>query len=148
MFIAAVLCIFIGTQPQYLYALLPWKMEYWPYDMTHVLTQLQLLFFSALAFVWLNKQGLYPPELHSVNIDFEWIYRKLLPATGRVSYNLLQNFNRVITNAIQQSWLGFQSAFQASRLSKYHLASSWPTGSMVLWIGVILGGYLLADIYF
>jgi len=148
MFIAAVLCIFIGTQPQYLYALLPWKMEYWPYDMTHVLTQLQLLFFSALAFVWLNKQGLYPPELHSVNIDFEWTYRKLLPATGRVSYYLLHSFNRVITNAIQQSWLGFQSAFQASRLSKYHLASSWPTGSMVLWIGVILGGYLLADIYF
>lgn len=148
MFIAAVLCIFIGSQPQYLYALLPWKMEYWPYDMTHVLTQLQLLFFSALAFVWLNKQGLYPPELRSINIDFEWTYRKLLPATGRASYNLLQSFNRAVTSAVQQSWQSFQSAFQASRLSKYHLASSWPTGSMVLWIGVILGGYLLADIYF
>jgi len=148
MFIAAVLCIFIGSQPQYLYALLPWEMDYWPYDLTHVLTQLQLLFFSALAFVWLNKQGLYPPELRSINIDFEWSYRKLLPAAGRMSYHLLQDFNHAMSHPAQQAWQSFQSAFQASRLSKYHLASSWPTGSMVLWIGVILGGYLLADIYF
>lgn len=148
MLVAAVLCIFIGSQPQYLYALLPWKMEYWPYDLTHVLTQLQLLFFSALAFVWLNKQGLYPPELRSVNIDVEWSYRKLLPATGRVSYNLMTAFNDGVVRAVQQSWQSFQSVFQASRLSKYHLASSWPTGSMVLWIGVILGGYLIVDVYF
>tara|TARA_R110002095_G_scaffold167082_1_gene144932 strand:+ start:548 stop:2293 length:1746 start_codon:yes stop_codon:yes gene_type:complete len=148
MSIAAVLCIVIGTQPQYLYALLPWKVEYWPYDMTHVLAQLQILFFSALAFVWLNKQGLYPPELRSVNIDFEWTYRKLLPATARASHTVLQRFNCAVANAAQQSWQGFQSVFQASRLSQYHLASSWPTGSMVLWIGVILGGYLLADAYF
>lgn len=148
MTIAAVLCIFIGTQPQYLYELLPWKVDYWPYDMTHVLAQLQILFFSALAFVWLNKQGLYPPELHSVNIDFEWFYRKLLPATGRASFNLMQGTNNVITGAIQQSWQSFQVIFRTSRLSKYHLASSWPTGSMVLWIGVILGGYLIADVYF
>lgn len=148
MTIAAVLCIFIGTQPQYLYALLPWHVEYWPYDMTHVIAQLQILFFSALAFVWLNKKGLYPPELRSVNIDFDWTYRKLLPATGRVSYNLLQSSHRAITGSVQKSWQAFQSVFQASRLSQYHLASSWPTGSMVLWIGVILGGYLLADVYF
>ena len=148
MTIAAILCVFIGSQPQYLYALLPWHVEYWPYDVTHVLAQLQLLFFSALAFVWLNKQGLYPPELHSVNIDVEWLYRKLLPATGRTSSNILQNFNRMVTKFTLKIWQGFQSAFQSSRLSQYHLASSWPTGSMVLWIGVILGGYLLMDVYF
>ncbi len=64
--------------------MLPWDMEkaYVPYDLTHTLTQLQLLFFSALAFVWLNKKGLYPPELKSVNLDFEWLYRKVLPTTG------------------------------------------------------------------
>lgn len=148
MSIAAFLCVFIGTQPQYLYALLPWHVEYWPYDMTHILAQLQLLFFSALAFVWLNKQGLYPPELHSVNIDAEWLYRKLLPATGRGGFYMLQSVNRAFAKLTRQAWQGFQSAFQASRLSKYHLAGSWPTGSMVLWIGLILGGYLLMDVYF
>jgi len=148
MTIAAILCVFIGTQPQYLYALLPWHVEYWPYDMTHILAQLQLLFFSALAFVWLNKQGLYPPELHSVNIDTEWLYRKLLPATGRVSFSILQSFNRAVVRIALQVWQKFQTTFRASRLSKYHLAESWPTGSMVLWIGLILGGYLLMDVYF
>jgi len=148
MTIAAVLCLFIGSQPQYLYALLPWHVEYWPYDVTHVLAQLQLLFFSALAFVWLNKQGLYPPELHSVNIDVEWLYRKLLPATGRTSFNISQSVNHQVTKLTLKAWQGFQLAFQSSRLSQYHLASSWPTGSMVLWIGVILGGYLLMDVFF
>ena len=41
----------------------------------------------------------------------------------------------------------------AISLEKHHgvtgiLSQTWPTGSMVLWIGVILGGYLLMDIVF
>jgi multicomponent Na+:H+ antiporter subunit D len=83
MSIAAILCIFIGSQPQHLYALLPWEIDYWPYDTTHVLSQLQLLLFSALAFVWMNKQGLHPPEMHAVNIDVEWLYRKLMPTYAK-----------------------------------------------------------------
>ncbi|WP_026375239.1 Na(+)/H(+) antiporter subunit D [Aestuariibacter salexigens] len=87
--IASVLCIAIGSYPQLMYQLLPWENSYVPYDVTHTLTQLQLLFFSALAFVWLNKQGLYPPELRSVNLDMEWFYRRLFPITGAwVSYRL------------------------------------------------------------
>jgi len=81
--IASVLCILIGSFPEILYQLLPWENDYVPYDITHVLTQLQLLFFSALAFVWLNKQGLYPPELKSVNLDFEFLFRKLMPSVGK-----------------------------------------------------------------
>jgi multicomponent Na+:H+ antiporter subunit D len=80
--IAAFMCILVGTYPEFLYQMLPWENSYVPYDLTHTLTQLQLLFFSALAFVWLNKKGLYPPELKSVNLDFEWIYRKAMPAAG------------------------------------------------------------------
>ncbi|NMH60527.1 Na(+)/H(+) antiporter subunit D [Alteromonas ponticola] len=82
MFIASVLCIVIGSYPDVMYSLLPWEHDYKPYDITHTLTQLQLLFFSALAFVWLNKQGLYPPELRSVNLDVDWFYRKALPAVS------------------------------------------------------------------
>ena len=35
--------------------------------------------FSALAFTFLMLKGLYPPELKSTNLDFDWAYRKLLP---------------------------------------------------------------------
>lgn len=87
--IAATLCLVIGTYPNILYSLLPWESDYKPYDITHVLTQMQLLAFSALAFVWLNKQGLYPPELKSVNLDVEFLYRKLMPKAGQwVFYGL------------------------------------------------------------
>ena len=81
--IAAVLCIGIGSFPQYLYSLLPYDTDYTPYDATHVLAQIQLLLFSALAFVWLKLSGIYPPELRSTNIDAEWIYRKGLVVAGR-----------------------------------------------------------------
>src|SRR5690606_26439465 len=48
MAMSAVLCVLIGSFPLVLYHLLPYPMDYWPYDVTHVLTQLQILFFSAL----------------------------------------------------------------------------------------------------
>ena len=146
MTIAAALCIFVGTQPQYLYALLPWEVEYWPYDMTHVLVQLQLLFFSALAFVWLNKKGLYPPELHSTNLDVEWFYRKLLPASVQRGKNVLQRTKKSMMTTAIASVQGVRKTFSRSAIAKYHLSESWPTGSMVFWISIVLVAYLLLDI--
>lgn len=145
--LAATLCIFIGTQPQYLYSLLPWEVTYWPYDATHVLSQLQLLFFSALAFVWLNKQGLYPPELHSTNLDAEWIYRKVLPAGIHRGMIFLRNAKEsAITTAIAPMH-SIRNSFSQSSIAKYHLSESWPTGSMVFWISIIFVAYLLLDIF-
>ncbi len=74
--ISAVLCILIGCFPQYLYSLLPYATDYQPYTVSHVLAQTQLLFFSALAFTLLLLAGIYPPEIRSVNVDADWIYRK------------------------------------------------------------------------
>lgn len=79
MAIAAAFCIGIGVFPNTLYQLLPFETDYSAYDVSHVLTQTQLLLFSALAFVWLNLRGLYPPELRSVNLDAEWLYRRAGP---------------------------------------------------------------------
>lgn len=143
--LAATLCIFIGVQPQYLYSLLPWEVDYWPYDLTHVLVQLQLLFFSALAFVWLNKRGIYPPELRSINLDVEWIYRKILPAgIHRGLVFLHQTRESAMTMTIAPMYR-LRNSFSRSAIAKYHLSESWPTGSMVFWIAIILVAYLLLD---
>ena len=65
--ISSFLCVFLGCNPQWLYDLLPnGAMGYHPYDATHVITQLEILLFSALAFTLLNLWGKYPPELPSV----------------------------------------------------------------------------------
>jgi multicomponent Na+:H+ antiporter subunit D len=38
-------------------------------------------------------------------------------------------------------------SFSQSSMAKYYLSESWPTGSMVLWISIILVAYLLLDIF-
>ena len=75
--VAAALCIGLGVYPDALYALLPFAVDYQPYTSAHVLTQLQLLVFSALAFSVLMWHGIYPPELRSVNLDTDFLYRRL-----------------------------------------------------------------------
>ncbi len=76
--ISSFLCIFLGCNPQWLYELLPHGAAgYHPYDATHVITQLEILLFSALAFTLLNLWGKYPPELPSINLDIDWLYRKM-----------------------------------------------------------------------
>ena len=74
-------CVAIGCYPWFLYGLLPYPealSDYHVYSFAHVLSQLQILFFSALAFVTLMLTGLYPPELHSVNLDADWLLRRPL----------------------------------------------------------------------
>ncbi|MCU7930170.1 MAG: Na(+)/H(+) antiporter subunit D [Candidatus Thiodiazotropha sp. (ex Codakia rugifera)] len=145
--LSAILCIFIGTQPQYLYSMLPWAVDYWPYDMTHVLAQLQLLFFSALAFVWLNKQGIYPPELRSTNLDVEWIYRKFIPAGIHRGLFVFRTARESAITAVIAPMRSIRNSFSQSFFARYHLSESWPTGSMVYWISIILVAYLLLDIF-
>jgi multicomponent Na+:H+ antiporter subunit D len=75
--LAAFMCIFIGCNPDWLYAMLPCGAAgYHPYDATHVITQTEILVFSALAFTLLNLWKQYPPELKSINLDVDFLYRK------------------------------------------------------------------------
>ena len=136
MFIASVLCIVIGSYPDLMYALLPWENEYVPYDITHTLTQLQLLFFSALAFVWLNNKGLYPPELRSVNIDVEWFYRKMMPSIGHVFRTQLATLRDVS----QHKFMLFVDALpKVSKSSAYSTAQLTKRMAAILAIMLLLG---------
>ncbi len=74
--IAAFLCIAIGVFPGLLYSILPYPVDYVPYTGAHVIDQLQLLFFSALAFTLLMLSGIYPAEMKATNLDTDWFYRK------------------------------------------------------------------------
>ena len=143
MTMAAVLCIGVGSFPGLLYGLLPYDTGYSPYDVSHVLAQLQLLAFSALAFTWLKLAHIYPPELKSVNLDAEWLYRRVLPEAVRRLLAKLAPFDRALRqlgkSMVQRALLG---------LARHHgeygvLAQTWPTGSMVTWVAALLGLSLL-----
>ncbi len=75
--IAAFLCILIGVYPDPLYNILPYPVvDFAPNTISHVITQLQLLFFSALAFTYLMASGIYPLQMRAINLDADWFYRK------------------------------------------------------------------------
>jgi multicomponent Na+:H+ antiporter subunit D len=149
MTIAAILCVLIGSFPGFLYSLLPWENKYWPFDVTHVLTQLQILFYSALAFVWLNLKNMYPPELRSTNIDADWLYRKLAPGIVlRVVAIIGAVFSSLQSAATSRLTYAVKRAFEQERdieqgKSNDFFAKLWPTETMVFWVAVLLAGYLL-----
>jgi multicomponent Na+:H+ antiporter subunit D len=143
MAVTAVLCVGIGTFPHMFYALLPFKADYQPYSLDHAVAQMQLLFWSALAFTLLMRTGIYPPELRSTNLDFDWFYRRL----GRSVANHLDDLS-----GRAWSWLVGLCGAGASRLNdklhRHHgpegeLGRTWPTGTMAFWTTVMLAAYLI-----
>ena len=91
--IAAFLCVFLGVYPKPLYALLPYPVDYIPYTGAHVVGQLELLMFGALAFCLLIMSGYYPPEIRAINLDTDWFYRKGAVLTYRAIDYALNGLN-------------------------------------------------------
>jgi len=141
--LAAFICIFNGSYPWVLYSLLPYPVDYEPYTVSHVLTQSQLLFFSALAFCWLKLAGLYPPELPGVNIDAEWSYRKALPAAARWGYAMAVAFRQNVVDRLQRRLERLMREIYRHHGPQGILARTWPTGSMAFWATLLLGAYLI-----
>lgn len=141
--LTALLCVGIGVFPTALYSILPYAVSYMPYTAAHVIDQLQLLVFSALAFAVLMRTGIYPPELKSTNIDFDWTYRRVGPA-------VVAALTRLCGDGL--AWGERAGTVAASYfvvfVRSYHgpqglLARTWPTGSMALWAIILLLAYLL-----
>ena len=141
--ITAFLCITIGIYPAPLYSILPFPVDFTPYTSTHVITQLQLLLFSALAFVILYRNKIYPPEIPATNLDFDWFYRKPGAFVAKSIMMFFVNGEKVVLETIKKF-----SFIVGSRLHRHHgpqgiLSKTWQTGSMVMWVAFLLGAYLI-----
>ncbi len=141
--IAAVLCIIIGSFPGLLYSILPFESEYHPYDLTHVVTQLQLLFFGALAVVWMMKKGSYPPEIRAVNLDTDWIYRWLAPRCVRSIGGTVYSVDHKIRGCVLKVVDEVLVLVERVHGPKGVLARSLPAGSMVMFVVILLALYLV-----
>jgi len=138
MIITAVACVVIGVFPGLLYALLPYEVDYKPYTVSHVLAQMQLLCFALLAFVFLMRKGLHPPEVRGVNLDSDWTYRKLAPAllpgivqrVANGSNQLLANLKNLVAYVFRK--------IQPIAKPGGPLAISWGVNSMVLIVTVMM----------
>ncbi len=143
MAIAAMLCIGIGCLPSLLYSILPFKATYHPYSLDHVVAQIQLLFLSALAFTLLMRTGIYPPELRSINLDSDWLYRRLgrgiALAVGNAAERGWQSTVAAISRGAGRSLAVVERHYGPDGL----LARQWPTGTMAFWTTVLLLAYLV-----
>lgn len=92
--IAAFLCVFLGVYPYPLYSILPYPVDYLPYTGAHVVGQLQLLLFGALAFCLLILSGYYPAEMRAINLDTDWFYRTGALRFYRLAERALNNINQ------------------------------------------------------
>ncbi len=144
--LTAFLCIAIGVWPNALYSILPYDVKYNPYTSTHVITQFQLLFFSAIAFGTLMRTGIYPPELKSINLDTDWTYRKIIPAVIK----FVVMFVSAVWSELVRGAANSVSAIQNTLASFYgpegRVARVQPTGYMVLWLAILLGAALLVNL--
>ena len=143
----AFLCIFIGIYPDPLYALLPYDVVYKPYTTSHVIGQLQLLCFALLAFVVLMRTGIHPPEIRAVNLDVDWIYRRLIPTL----YNII---HAKVVNAILLLEVVANTLVQVVIKSLYRLhgpetgvSRMRGVGAMVMWVAILLGIALTASYF-
>ena len=74
-----------------------------------------------------------------MNLDAEWLYRRVVP-------DGVQKFMTRLTSAKDVVSKYTQAALSITQrgLARHHgehglLARTWPTGSMVLWVAVLLG---------
>ncbi len=139
----AALCVLIGIFPGPLYALLPYEVDYQPYTTTHVVTSLQLLLWAALAFVVLWRTGLYPAETPSVNLDFDWIYRRALPVTIGAIVRRGSELRQRVFGRLQRNLGRFLDGVYRHHGPQGVFARTWETGSTVLWVAVLLAAYLI-----
>lgn len=110
--LAAFLCIAIAVVPGPLYDILPYPVDYVPYTGAHVVGQLQLLMFGALAFTLLILSGYYPAEMRAINLDTDWFYRRGARLFYNVTDRVLNRLNEICADIFAYSipkWLGRMS---------------------------------------
>jgi multicomponent Na+:H+ antiporter subunit D len=143
MAITAAFCIGLGVFPAPLYALLPYPVEFQPYTAAHVISQYQLLLFAMLAFTFLMRTGIYPPELPSVNVDFDVVYRKGLPALTRACVRIFGPLDHKARGVVLRSFRRAVDQIYRHYGPAGALARSVSAGNMVFWVLIMLAGYLL-----
>ena len=136
----AFLCIALGVWPEPLYRLLPYAVDYVPYTAAHVLTQLQLLLFSGLAFFvmlpWLKRTP-------TLTLDTDWLWRAPLPALARGAGHAHRRLRDGLAARAGSFGARLAAGIRRHREPDGLLLRSWPTGGMALWVMTMLLAWLL-----
>ncbi|PHS75401.1 MAG: Na(+)/H(+) antiporter subunit D [Rhodospirillaceae bacterium] len=140
----SILCIWIGVQPEYLYAILPFPTDYEPYTQAHVYEMLQLLLYSGLAFFVLLK---LMKRTLTITLDVDWVYRKLLFNAARKATIVITKFNRSFGSAKSKLVSKVITLATEHHNPRGVLARTTPAGEMAFWMIVVLCAYLIIYLF-
>jgi multicomponent Na+:H+ antiporter subunit D len=117
MALAAVLCLFIGMRPDWLYGMLPFAADFAPYTAPRISETLQILGFTGLGFYLLAKK-LKPEDV--INLDTDWFYRKGAILFMALARGPLNRGNDLVGNLYKTVGLRFSlaAARQSSRFDR------------------------------
>ncbi|THB64207.1 MAG: Na(+)/H(+) antiporter subunit D [Desulfovibrio sp.] len=120
----AFLCIFLGVYPQPLYAILPFEMEFGTmYKATKVISQFQLLMFSALVFFLCLK---LLKRTDTIALDTDWFYRKGARLFYLTMDKGLNGLNRLCDALFVQGLAGWVMRFFSNAPQRLALAAMAP----------------------
>ncbi|MEC9250008.1 MAG: Na(+)/H(+) antiporter subunit D [Pseudomonadota bacterium] len=144
--LAALLCVYLGINYGVLYELVPYPeaaLYYEPYTFDHIVGQMQLLLAAMFAFTVLVRFKLYPDEKRSVNVDFDWIYRRFLDGAARWAWQMIDRLNAAVGNVVSsaQSRMGVK-AFEIFSPGG-QLSRDIPSGVLAIWTSALLAVVLL-----
>jgi multicomponent Na+:H+ antiporter subunit D len=140
MVLFAFLCIALGVWTEPLYSMLPYPVDYVPYTAAHVLTQLQLLLFSGLAFFLLLPML---KRTLTITLDTDWVYRRLLPSIVRGADRVLGGMGSKLASAGTRRAAQVLAGIETRSGPSGALARTWPIRSMALWVLLLLVAYLV-----
>jgi multicomponent Na+:H+ antiporter subunit D len=140
MVLFAALCIGLGVYYAPLYRLLPYPVDYIPYTGLHVVEMLQLLLFSGLAFfvmLPLLKRTL------TITLDTDWFYRKAGPWLAGALRAGIGAVDRAVRRAGLATLGAGMGVLSRALGDRGKLARAYGTGTMVLWVAILLAFYLI-----
>ncbi|MDP3541969.1 MAG: Na(+)/H(+) antiporter subunit D [Elusimicrobiota bacterium] len=123
---AAVLCVATGLYPAWLYARLPFPVDYHPFAFSHVRGTLELLAGIGLAF-WLLRRGMKGEK--GLTLDFDWFYRVPLAAVVTAAAGALQAAGAGASAAAAKTIAGGAALLRERRPEAFP-----PVGGSLMWL--------------
>jgi len=121
--LASLLCVLTGIYPELLYNLLPYPVDFHPYEAGHIVSTLQLLVLTVAGF-WLLLGKIMSGE-PTTNLDTDWFYRML----GRYLMQFCNVWLKQASTALQQFSASKAAAISRLGQNPYGIVDIIATGS-------------------
>lgn len=142
MAVSAMLCLAIGLLPGLLHGLLPGEVKYDAYTLEHLVTQMQILVFAGVVYVLFLRWNLSPATQRVIYIDVDWLWRKPLGwLAGGIHRGLLDTLSGA-TSQVARASGELSKKLYLEHGSTGHLARTRPSGSMALYMAVLLVAFM------